>query len=178
MESNALFIIEFDTSYKEAGVEEINDLVENILLFKEQNNCQNLFLYLIDTDNFKDSTEFIKLLGKCLKKTGISFHFLNVPNFKLIKLVFINEIISNMFNLKKVGLVSQTITPSDFTEIKQNDKLQLIIPNAGYNDISLKASCSKEIGVKGINKAMEFIQIPEKVYEEDKNIKNKEYALK
>lgn len=178
MESNALFIIEFDSSYKETSVEEINDLVENMLLFKEQNDCQNLFLYLIDTNVFKDSSEFINLLCKCLKKTGILFNFLNVTNIKQIKLIFINQIISNMFNLKKVGLVSQTITLSDFTEIKQNDKLQLIIPNAGYNDISLKASCSKESGIKGINKAMEFIQVPEKVYEEDMNIKNKQYALK
>lgn len=178
MENNALFILEFDSSYKETSVEEINNLVENILLFKEQNDCQNLFLYLIDTNVFKDSSEFIKALCKCLRKTGILFNFLNVPNIKQIKLIFINKIISNMFNVKKVGLVSQTITLSDFTEITQNDKLQLIIPNAGYNDISLKASYSKESGIKGINKAMEFTQVPEKVYEEDMNIKNKEYVLK
>lgn len=177
MENNALFIIEYDGSYKEASVEEITDLVENILLFKEQNDCQNLFLYLID-NNSKDAYAFANLLFSYLKKTGICFNYLNLPGNDYDNIKYINKIISSIFSLKKVGLVSQDVTLFNFNKIEQNDKVQLIRPNAGYNDISLKASCSKESGIKGINKAMEFIQVPEKVYEEDNKIKNKEYALK
>ena len=177
MKNNALFIIEFDSSYKEASVEEINNLLENMLLFKEQNDCQNLFLYLID-NNSKDSYEFASLLFSYLKKTGIGFNYLNLPGIDSDNIKYINKIISSVFSLKKVGLVSQDVTLFNLNQIEQNDKVQLIIPNAGYNDLSLKASYSKESGIKGINKAMEFTQVPEKVYEEDMNIKNKEYVLK